>query len=380
MPVTRLLEGVTCPPVAELMDPATSARFMSKYASRLHAGAFGSPTRTEVARLAAAGDFLIWDGGCAAVKRLTKPSTRKDFTGREYTLTAPQAVITHIACEPGKPIPDLSAYGTIYAYREDEWLSRRLEDQGREVRAVRVSAASEIIGAWTPAGTGYKYREWDAATVRRIPLDIPTPLRERILTEISGLTGWLDDFPFYSDGSWSALNLRGFKPSDPSWGIKPSEMSKRWQEEHPEAMTLTSCDWTVLADKVPAVVDLVKSIGWLGRLERVRLLQMSGRGGRGGKLSRHSDVTDRAAGTRDGQIARFHIPLITHPDITMRAWNADGNTTATHLPAWTCWYLDARKPHAVTNPTGVDRIHLVIDTHCDQIVRTAIADGDEHVV
>jgi len=380
MPVSKLLDGLTCPPIDQMMDPAVCARFMNAYARRFHAGAFGSPTRAEISRLAAAGDFLIWPGGCAAVKRLTKPSTRKDFTGRDYTLRAPQKVITHIAVEAGRPIPDLSDYTTVFAYREDASLSRRLEDQGREVRAVRVSAASEIIGAWTPAGTGYRYPEWDTATVRRIPLDVPGSLREAILSEISGLSGWLDDYPFYSDGSWSALNLRGFKPDDPSWGIKPSEMSKAWWAEHPEAKTLTSCDWTVLADRVPSVVSLVNSVGWFGRLERVRLLQMSGRGGKGGKLSRHSDVTDRAAGTRDGAIARFHIPLITDPAITMRAWDLDGNTTATHLPAWSCWYLDARKPHAVTNPTGVDRIHLVVDTFSDQVIRDQICAGNEHVV
>ncbi len=380
MPVSRLLDGLTCPPVGELMDPAVAARFMNNYARRFHAGAFGSPPRKDIAALAAAGEFLIWDGGCAAVKTLRTPSTRKDFTGRDYRLHAPAKIITHIAVAPGKPIPDLSAYSAVYAYREDEWLSRRLEDQGREVRAVRVSAASEIIGAWTAAGTGFRYPNWDTATVRKVPFRVPVNMREAILSEVAGLSGWLDDFPFYSDGSWSALNLRGFKPDDPSWGIKPSEMSKSWWAEHPEAKAYTHCDWTVLAERVPTVVELVKGVDWFGRLERVRLLQMAGRGGKGGKLSRHSDVTDRAAGTRDGAIARFHIPLITHPDITMRAWDLDGNTTATHLDAWSCWYLDARKPHAVTNPTGVDRIHLVVDTVSDPVIRDVICSGTEHVV
>lgn len=368
------------PSTVEMMDPAVAARFMNNYARRYSAGAFATPTREEVRKLAAAGNFLIWEGGCAAVKHLKRDSVRKDFTGRDYVLPGGEPIITHIAVGDGGCIPDLSPYSTVYAYREDDTLNRRLSEQRREVRAVRVSAASEIIGAWGRQGRGFVYPEWDGATVRQITdFHVPATLRARILEEVAGLSGWLDDFPFYSDGSWSALNLRGFKPDDPSWGIKPSEMSKSWWAEHPEAKALTHCDWTVLATQVPSVVELVKSMEWFGRLERVRLLQMSGRGGKGGKLSRHSDVTDRAAGTRDGYITRFHIPLVTHPDIVMRAWNLDGHTAATHLPAWTCWYLDARKPHAVTNPTGVDRIHLVVDTFSDQIIRDRISNGREFV-
>jgi hypothetical protein len=96
-------------------------------------------------------------------------------------------------------------------------------------------------------------------------------------------------------------------------------------------------------------------------LERVRILRMAGRDGKGGRLGRHTDVTDKASGVRDGLITRLHIPLVTHPAIVMSAWGLSGRRSDVHLPAWTLWYLDARKPHAVTNPTGTDRLHLVID-------------------
>lgn len=360
-------------------DPAAAARFMNTYARGYSAGAFATPTAAECAELIRTGYLLSGPGWIAAVKYLSRDSTRKDFTGRKYTLPAPSNIITHLAAEPDAVLPDLSMFSIVYAYREDPNVTVQLQAQGREVRAVRVSAASEIIAAWGRPGTGTVYPEWDTATVRQVGLHVSDELRARIRGEATRLQGWLDDFPFYSDGSWAALNLRGFKPSDPTWGIKPAEMSKSWWAEHPEAKELTVCDWTVLAEQCPATRALVESVSWWGGLERVRFLRMAGRGGKGGKLLRHTDVTDRAAGTSDGQITRFHIPIVTHQAITMTAWNLNGKGMATHLQEWGCYYLDARKPHAVTNPTGVDRIHLVVDVLADAHVRQHILGGYEHV-
>jgi hypothetical protein len=375
---------VARPPSREelVADPKVAARFMNTYARRFSAGAFATPMASEIRALmmpGAAGGFLAWDGGCAVMKTVARPSKRRDFTGREYVIPANTQVVTHLATSPGSQVPNLTWAGLVYAYAEDTDLTAQLAAQGREVRAVRVSAASEIINAWGRPGTGATYPTVDQATIRSINQPFGVTLFDRVIAEATALEGWLDDFPFYSDGSWAALNLRGFKPSDPSWGIKPSEMSKSWWAEHPEAKSLTTCGWTVLADRCPATRALVESVGWWGNLERVRFLRMAGRGGKGGKLSRHSDVTDKAAGTRDGMITRFHIPLVTHPDIRMTAWNLRGESAAVHLPTASTFYLDARKPHAVTNPTGVDRIHLVVDVLADERVRRMIDEGTEYV-
>ncbi len=363
-----------------LTDPVACARFMNNHARRYSAGAFATPTAKEIAVAQEHGDFITGPGWMAATKHLSRDSIRKDFTGRPYTLPADSRIITHLAVEPGADLPNLTAFSTVYAYREDPTITTQLHLQGREIRAMRVSAASELIAAWGRPGTGRTYPAVDTATIREVPLHVGDTLKGRILGEATSLDGWLDDYPFYSDGSWGALNLRGFKPDDPTWGIKPSEMSKGWWAKHPEAAAYTSCDWTILADRCPATRALIESVSWWGTLERVRFLRMAGRGGKGGKLARHTDVTDRAVGTDDGKITRFHIPLVTHPDIRMTAWNLDGRHTGVHLPAWSMWYLDARKPHAVTNPTGVDRIHLVVDVVADPRVRAQISGGDERVV
>lgn len=367
-------------------SPAEGARFMASYAKRYSAGAFAMPTRKDIEKMQGKGEWFESDGVYAAHKRLSRPSIRRDYTGREYTLPANTTVITHLAAEPDAALPDLGWADTVYSYIEDSNVTEQLRLQGRRTKAMRVSAASELIGAWGAVGgyDGWSYGPDETATIVRVGPEngevAPPSIKRQILGEIDGLTGWLDDFPFYSDGSWSALSLRGFKPSDPQWGIKPSEMSKAWWAEHPDAAQYRNCDWTVLADRCPATTKFVQWLFGGRQLERVRLLQMAGRGGKGGKLSRHTDVTDKAAGVRDGKIARFHIPLITDPRITMSGWNLDGRSAQVHLEPWKVWYLDARKPHAVSNPTGVDRIHLVVDVVSDAPVREMIAGGAEYVL
>lgn len=357
-------------------DARDAARFMGSYSRRFAAGAFATPTAAEIQTLMDQGDgWHRWPGVAAASRQLLRDSNRLDFTGRSFQLLRGSRVISHLAAEPDATLPDLDAFDWIFGYVEDANVTAQLAAQGREVRAVRVSAASEILACWGRPGTAYDYPAVDAATLARIPLTVLQPLRDRVVAEVQAIGGWHDDFPYYSDGSWAALSLRGFNPADPTWGVKPAEMSKSWWAEHPDAVQYDRCDWTVLAEKCPATVELVQSVSWWGGLERVRLLRMAGRDGKGGALSRHTDVTDRAAGTRDGQIVRFHIPLITHPKITMSAWNLAGRRTDRHLPAWSMWYLDARKPHAVDNRAGIDRIHLVVDVVADEATRLQIAAG-----
>ena len=196
--------------------------------------------------------------------------------------------------------------------------------------------------------------------------------------EVARITEWYDDFPYYSDGTWSAVSLRGFRPDDPQVGVKPSEMSKSWWAEHPEAAYWGDCDWTVLADRMPATRELVESVSWWGNVERVRLLRMAGRtDGKPGVLGRHSDITDRFAGVADGMIARFHLPVLTKSDVTMTAWGIDGLPRTAHLAPDALWYLDARKPHSVTNASGVDRVHRVVDVISDSVTRGMIRSGME---
>jgi hypothetical protein len=353
------------------------ARFMAAYAKNYAAGAFGSPTAKDL-ETATPTDLVEWSGPdgdrtLAYGRRLTRPSQRRDFIGRTYTLPTGTLVCDHIARTPGAQVPDLGRYDVVYAYPEDTELAEGLVAQGREQSAVTISASSEIIAAWGRPGTRFRYSPVDLATFVKVPFLLREQSWKMALADVVALDSglWDDDYPFYSDGTWAGVSLRGFD-RDPRWGVKPAEMPSKWQREHPGALE-RKCTWTTLAERTPGLVGLVEDAMPPGvTLERVRLMRMKARP-KGGKLRRHSDITDRSAGTRNGQIARFHLPLVTHPDVKMTLWELDGSSHAEHLEPGRLYYLDQRKPHAVANPSPVDRIHLVIDAVCDPAVRGMIA-------
>ena len=366
------------------MTPATTApasakeaaRFLNTYARKYHAGAFATPTAAELTKIRADGGWHWWPGVAAVSQKVKRPSYRKDWTGRQYYLDAGWQVISHLAAADDAELPDLGGFDRVYAYAEDGDVTGQLLLQGREIAAVKISAAGEIVNCWGRPGSGHPYPAAELATLTAIncpPLDLAT-----VEAEVAALEGFSDPDPYYSDGSWGALTLRGFKPSDPTFGIKPAEMSKAWHREHPAEAALGTCKWTTLADRCPAIVNWILGVPWWGRLERVRLLRMAGQEpGKTGRLARHTDITDRAAGMRDGLIARFHIPLVTDAAITMSAWNLRGTRATVHLAAGSLWYLDARKPHAVANPTSTDRVHLVVDVLASDAVRYEVESGVE---
>ena len=356
------------------MTPADAARLAGTYTKHFGAGAFAFPTRKELE--ADPSQLRSWPDFVAVAKVLTRDSTRKDFTGRPFVLQAGKTVYTHIARTANADIPlmaDEADY--VIAYLDDTLVCDYLRDQGYGLMAATVSASSELKGVFTlePRELAL-YPAHELATATHIKQLVMTDIMWDMLDELP-VEGYRDDWPLYSDGSWGALCLKGFYPEDPGRDMKPVEMNKKWQAEHPEDMG-RSCDWTTLAADCPSMMHWLTSVPeWQTGMERVRLLQMSGRNGKGGSLGRHTDIADKAMGTADGQIARFHLPLVTDPAIQLHTWDLTGVKRSTHLQAGQVYYLDARKPHAVTNPTGVDRVHLVVDVVCNQAVRDMIAEG-----
>lgn len=346
---------------------------MQRYAKNYSAGAFAMPTAAELARTG----WMQWDGPVVATgKVLTRASRRRHWTGAEVELPAGARIVTHLALADEVAVPDLSQWDFVVGYREDARLREGLAAQGRTLFATSISAASEIHGLWGQRGTEpvatEPVDEVGLAEVWMPEADLGR--RAAVLEEVARIDGWHDDYPFYSDGSWSSISLRGFRADDPTWGVKPAEMGAKWNAAHPGAIDFP-CEWTVLARECPALMATVAEVGWWGALERVRLLRMDGREDKPRVLRRHTDITDKAGGTRDGQVVRFHIPLITVPAVKMATWSLDGQRTEHHLAEWRCWYLDARKPHAVTNPSRVSRVHLTVDAIVDEEVRKHILAG-----
>lgn len=353
------------------MTPAEAAALAGRYAKPYAAGAFAFPTRKELE--ADPSQLRWWNNDFVAVaKTLNRDSVRRDFTGDTFKLVGGSTVYTHVARIVGSRVPlvaDEADYVT--AYLDDVELVAGLRTQGYGLMAATVSASSELKGIFH-LEADHQYPDHDLATVTPV-LDMAEGWEQfqEMVEEVQGLTGFRDDWPLYSDGSWGALCLKGYYPEDPGRDMKPLEMNRKWQAEHPEELGRT-CEWTTLAADCPAIMEWITSVPWWRDMERVRLLQMSGRNGKGGSLGRHTDIGDKQFGTDDGKIVRFHLPLVTDPAIQLHSWDLTGRKTSTHLQAGQVYYLDARKPHAVTNPTGVDRVHLVVDVVSSPEVRDAI--------
>jgi hypothetical protein len=252
-----------------------------KYVKQYAAGAFAFPTRKELEE-----DPTVireWDGVVAVAKELSRDSGRRDFTGAPFTLKAGSTVYTHIIREPNADLSSL-ALGADYiiAYLDDLELCNTIRANGYSLLAATVSASSELKGVFH-LGPEHDYPAWDLATTTPIPLnfsyDESGSQFDDMVDEASGLAGFRDDWPLYSDGSWGALCLKGFYPDDPGRDMKPLEMNKKWQAEHPEDLDRT-CEWTSLAADCPSLMEFVTSVPWWSEMERVRLLQMSGRNGK----------------------------------------------------------------------------------------------------
>ena len=354
------------------LDPREASTRLQRYAKQHHAGAFATPTTKEL--VANPQTIRGNTDVCGVVKTLTRDSHRRTWTGDRLTIPAGAQVVTHIARVNGTDLPDWIAQADyVMAYVEDQELTDQLHQHGFDRTATRITASSEMIGVYGPAGSAWTEHPVDQQSLGSVPdWTVPDSERQQLLDELNAIDDWADDFPFYSDGTWDAVSLRGYDPSDPAWGVKPIEMGKRWHADNPGALDRV-CDWTVLAHRTPTAVEIAERVCPGAQLERVRFLRMRARNdGKPSVLRRHSDITDATCGTKPGQMVRFFVPIVTHPDVTVTSWQLDGTLKHHHLDAWSLHYLDARKPHSVVNPSNVDRVHLTVDVIVDTNVRQLI--------
>lgn len=182
---------------------------------------------------------------------------------------------------------------------------------------------------------------------------------------------WAQHYSSYNKRkSWMAFCLVGFDKSDPQFIIKPSEMSKAWKHQNPERMEAKPCN-TAAARSFKRTLGIVNQ-RIPGIKDRVRFMRLSG----GGELTRHADITNKEAGTQDGQFVRLHIPLRTTDAVTFMGWDARGKKIECHFKERGLYYLDQRKPHAVVNKDpALDRIHLVLDVHSNLELRQRITEA-----
>lgn len=351
-------------------------------------GAFGLPKERDIADARAANQ-LMWTNGpdfkpaaVAIVRNASLASSHSDFAGRQARIEPGDIFVRSIAGRAdgnAKLIAKLALMERpiwIEGHVENEALVTQLQLLGFSRVMTKISASSDLKAMWLRANhlegrLPPALDPSDEPGVKVLREDFVSPVMlGAIDAELKaiGAGDWAQHYSNYNKrSSWTSFALAGYDQDDPNFIIKPAEMSKDWKAKNPARM-IAACLPTIMAKKFPAAMRIVDRIP--GRKQRVRFMRL---GAGGGELSRHSDITDPEAGTRDGQIARLHIPIHTDPRCLFRSWGLDGAERRLHFPARALCYIDTRKPHAVVNPSEVERVHLVIDTYSGPELRRLIA-------
>lgn len=352
-------------------------------------------------------EFPAQEGTAACiVKHLKVGSTIHDFAGRDFSLrkgdwkveclawepanrggqTAAKAIIASLlekaVATKGKGLIEKGSTLYVKTHNDRKELVHMLEAHGFRLVTVQVSAGSDVMGIW-----GHGPGVDDA--LRRAPQITPPEARTLALMHEGQ---WLDDATittileeiekvkdFFADHyssynkrhSWTAMALHGYDPNDPTFIIKPAEMSKKWKEENKERLDAKP-GWTPLKDMMPQTVDVVSQMPGFLR-DRIRIMRLAP----GGELTRHADITDRDAGVADGKLTRIHVPLQTSPGCRFQSWDLLGNEKTGHMPRGHMCYLDQRKPHACKNDSESERLHLVVDVQSNDDIRARLEQGWE---
>jgi hypothetical protein len=344
-------------------------------------GGFGIAKERDVAAAMAEGAYLCdreeAPTVAAITRRLKTGAIKKDFRGEEIRIPEGDAVTWDIGAAEGaypNDIAEILVRSRSHApahwveWFEEDRRGELLASLGYQWIATRIAAGSEIKGIYRYGQEPRLWRDKPLADADRAAvacLDagfLSGEERAEIIEELKNAE-WAQHYSNYNKRStWTAFALRGYDAEDPSFIIKPAEMSASWKNENPQRMSAQP-QWTNVG-----AFSCTRSI--LARLgddfDRVRFMRLAAGGG---ELTRHADITDRDAGTADGRIARLHIPITTRPSCVFSSWGIRGAKYDAHFPEGSLCYLDQRRPHAVRNPEAIDRIHLVVDVHADQSLR-----------
>ena len=174
--------------------------------------------------------------------------------------------------------------------------------------------------------------------------------------------------PFAFDPEHLRQDLSKCQPSDWVEHFVKDNYEGRWHvlplrapagAEHPVMMIYSdpTCETfvdTPLLDRCPYIRALLGQFDC--RLEAVRLMRL----GPDSVIREHRDLD---LSLEDGSV-RLHVPIETDDGVDFRL---NGEPVA--MRAGECWYLRLSDPHSVTNRSGRDRVHLVIDARVNDWLR-----------
>ena len=161
----------------------------------------------------------------------------------------------------------------------------------------------------------------------------------------------------YSKGDdWTAISFRGYGP-DPLDILKPNVL-KSGVDTGAKLQDTSLLE----EDGFQVINDILAKIP--STFERVRFMKIKANSG----IGKHSDKIDKDFGIEDGNIIRIHVPIRTNDQVEFYLWEGKEKLT-NYLEVGHYYYVDVRAPHAVTNKSDVDRIHLVIDVYVNVEIR-----------
>ena len=179
----------------------------------------------------------------------------------------------------------------------------------------------------------------------------------------AGVLDYIDNTKFsrvktkYSKGDdWTAISLRGYGEG-PLDILKPNVLKSGVNEQ-------SKLQDTTLMDTMgfKVIRDVMRMIP--AEFERVRLMKIKANS----SIGKHSDKIDKDFGLEDGNIVRIHVPIRTNDQVEFYLWEKREKLT-NYLQVGHFYYVDVRAPHAVTNNSDVDRIHLVMDVYVNRGIR-----------
>lgn len=128
------------------------------------------------------------------------------------------------------------------------------------------------------------------------------------------------------------------------------EHSNDWFPSEPYSTELVCKDLKIVEMISPIIKDLESM--YKGRVGKALLINLPA----GKDVKEHKDN-----GYYLGMARRFHIPIITNPDVDFVVGGESMN-----MKYGECWEINNNKLHYVNNRSGQDRIHLLIDILPDE--------------
>ena len=195
-----------------------------------------------------------------------------------------------------------------------------------------------------------------------LPVIKELPVKPSLL-DFDGVLDYIDNTEFskvktkYSKGDdWTAISLRGYGPT-PLDILKPNVLKSKVKTE-----TVLQDTSLLEEDGFQVINDILAKIP--STFERVRFMKIKANSG----IGKHSDRIDKDFGIEDGNIIRIHVPIRTNDQVEFYLWEGK-EKLVNYLEEGHYYYVDVRAPHAVTNNSDVDRIHLVIDVYVNAEIR-----------